>query len=280
MSINIVDTNNFAFYMASGVISQGIDNVEDYVKMNAIYLLSGAFLNNEKQKSAKYLFVGDSKPYWRYDKLKELGVIYKGKRGSGDERYSAVLPLILTCLEKCLAKQEIYVYYKEGYEADDIAATFVSNCATLHTPINLITSDQDWIPLIGVNGLTTWNSTLITNNRIITASNCMSFFNNHKTYNGSKAKKAFPKTSILDIWKFKATFGDSSDNIPSDKTGSMKYLPFIDLMNPLPEYDLKQQPEVVKDIKSYVSKEFPQVTHDKFIGNRRLPFTLALNKLE
>lgn len=278
--LHIIDTSNYAYYLTGEVVKLGNNQpaIEQYIKLNTMYLLSGAFFNNPDVSQAQYLFAGDSKPYWRYEGLKELGVIYKGKRGSGNSAYSQAIPLILTCLEAFLAKNDIYLCLKESYEADDIAALVASECADAHT--NLVTSDHDWIPLVSVSN-TSWTSTKQVDARYIADSKAaMKLFTTHKTYNESKAKKAFPKNDILDLWQFKARFGDDTDNIPADADNSGKFLPFIHLLKPPKEYDLKLSPKAIKEIKSYVTKPRKQITHQQFLNSvGRLPYDLALTKL-
>jgi 5'-3' exonuclease len=227
-------------------------------------------------KEARYLFAGDSKPYWRYAELKKLGVIYKGKRGSGKVAYSEFIPLITTYLESFLAKNGVYVAYREGYEADDIASA-VSQISEGNT--NLITSDFDWIPLANRKGIT-WCSTRAAKVRSLRCDNALNFIKNHKPFNGSTTQKEFTASmkDVSDLWRWKARFGDSSDNIPADKKCSDKFLPFIDLHNPPSEYNLLKQVDFVEQIEFYISKTIPQRTHEEFVKNR-LPYDLALTPI-
>lgn len=277
--LHIIDTNNFSYHIAFAAHNAGLLNspeLQNYTIMNAAHLITGGFYNSSTVKEAKYLFAGDSKPYWRYAELKKLGVIYKGKRGSGKVAYSEFIPLITTYLESFLAKNGIYVMYRDGYEADDIASA-VSQISDGKT--NLITSDFDWIPLANREEIT-WCNTRVAKVRSLHSGNALDFIKNHKSHNSTIAQKEFTAsmTHISDLWKWKARFGDSSDNIPADKECSDKFLPFIDLHSPPSEYNLLKQKDFTSEIRTYLSKTIPQITHDEFIKNR-LPYDLALTSI-
>jgi 5'-3' exonuclease len=277
--LHIIDTNNFSYHIAFAAHTAGLlksPELQNYTILNAAHLITGGFYNNADAKEARYLFAGDSKPYWRYAELKKLGVIYKGKRGSGKVAYSEFIPLITTYLESFLAKNGIYVMYRDGYEADDIASA-VSQISEGDT--NLITSDFDWIPLANQQGIT-WCNTRVAKVRSLHSGNALDFIKNHKAHNSTIAQKEFTASmkDVADLWRWKARFGDSSDNIPADKECSNKFLPFIDLHNPPHEYNLLEQKDFVNDIKTYISKSIPQKTHNEFVKNR-LPYDLALTSI-
>jgi 5'-3' exonuclease len=275
--LHIIDTNNFSYHIAFAAHRVGLlkksPELQNYTIMNAAHLITGGFYNNPDVKEARYLFASDSKPYWRYAELKKLGVIYKGKRGSGKVAYSEFIPLITTYLESFLAKNNIYMMYRDGYEADDIASA-VSQVSEGNT--NLITSDFDWIPLANRKGIT-WCNTRVAKVRSLHSGNALNFIKNHKSHNSTIAQREFTAslTRISDLWRWKARFGDSSDNIPADKECSDKFLPFIDLHNPPDEYNLLKQKDFMGEIGDYISKPIPQRTHDEFVKNR-LPYDLAL----
>jgi 5'-3' exonuclease len=163
--------------------------------------------------------------------------------------------------------------YRDGYEADDIAST-VSQISEGTT--NLITSDFDWIPLVNRKGIT-WSNTRVAKVRSLHHGNALYFIKNHKSHNSTIAQKEFTASmkDVADLWRWKARFGDSSDNIPADKECSGKFLPFIDLHNPPSEYNLLKQEDFVEQIEFYISKSIPQRTHVEFVKNR-LPYDLAL----
>jgi 5'-3' exonuclease len=277
--LHIVDTSNFAYHIAFAAHSAGLLNspeLQNYTILNAAHLITGGFYNDPYVKEANYLFAYDSKPYWRYAELKKLGVIYKGKRGSGKVAYSESIPLITTYLESFLAKNGIYVMYRDGYEADDIASA-VSQISEEDT--NLITSDFDWIPLANRQGIS-WSSTRVAKVRSLHSGNALDFIKNHKAHNSTITQKEFTADMwcVSDLWRWKARFGDNSDNIPADKEGSGKFLPFIDLHNPPREYNLRHQKDFISDIGLYISKPIPQRTHEEFVKNR-LPYDLALTSI-
>jgi 5'-3' exonuclease len=277
--LHIIDTNNFSYHIAFAAHNAGLLNspeLQNYTIMNTAYLITGGFYNSPTVKEASYLFAGDSKPYWRYAELKKLGVIYKGKRGSGKVTYSEFIPLITTYLESFLAKNGIYVIHRDGYEADDIASA-VSQIREGYT--NLVTSDFDWIPLANRKGIT-WCNTRVAKVRSLHHGNALYFIKNHKSHNSTVAQKEFTASMerISDLWRWKARFGDSSDNIPADKECSDKFLPFIDLHNPPNEYNLLKQKDFTSEIRAYISKTIPQKTHAEFVKNR-LPYDLALTPI-
>jgi 5'-3' exonuclease len=278
--LHIIDTSNFAYHIAFAAHNAGLLNspeLQNYTKVNIAHLITGGFYNNPDMREAKYLFAGDSKPYWRYAELKKLGVVYKGKRGSGKVAYSESIPLITTYLESFLAKNGIYVMYRDGYEADDIASA-ISQIS--EGSINLATSDFDWLPLANRQGIS-WSNTRVAKVRSLHNGNALDFIKNHKAHNSNIAQREFTASmkDVSDLWRWKARFGDSSDNIPADKECSDKFLPFIDLHNPPGEYSLLHQKDFVSEVRMYISKTIPQKTHEEFVKNR-LPYDLALKPID
>jgi 5'-3' exonuclease len=277
MTVNIIDTNALVYMLAYSADKQDIgetdfDRLDKFIQMNLMYLLSGACLNSS-DSTAKYLFVGDSKPYWRAEPLAKIGVNYKG-RAKSNYRYKACIPLMTTLLESFLAKQNIYVLYKENYEADDLAAMYVK--FNRGEEIRLITVDTDWLPLT-INPKTVWYSLKECNFRIADKTLALKRFNSDKAFNDTIAKRAFLKTCISQLWEFKAIFGDKSDNIPGNKDKSI-FLPYIDLFNPDKSYDLSNCRITQNQLKQYCSKEIPQIGFNKFISKISLPYDLAISR--
>lgn len=273
----IIDVNSFAYNLSWKAEKQGLLDVditlfEQYVKLNCMYMISGACLNTE-HKERRYLWVGDSKPYWRYEELKRFNIAYKGKKSNKNYRYKTFIPLINTYIESFLAKNNIYVMFIDGFEADDLAASYVK---LFKEPTNVITTDYDWLPLCDENHVR-WLSMTNSYNRICDKQIALSVFRNDSKYNSTKEQRAYPKNSILDLWRFKAIFGDKSDNIPGDKSNPEKFLPYIDLFTPHQNYDLKWQPGIDKLFKQYISKPLPQVNHKQYISKVGNSYDMAID---
>lgn len=247
----IIDTKGLEYALVDSVNNFGLKSYEAIERMTQVTLaaiLSGAVYSSlEVNSEVQFLFVDDTKPYWREYELAKLGIAYKGKRKKGTLRVD-LLNIICTQVEYILNKYGIKILKQAlpyqtkcgqtlGYEADDLAAFTVRQLAPKFDKVYICTSDTDWLPLTSIYNVYWFNlynyAPRIRNERL-----ALEWWNNNATLNNTKIKKAFEKTKIIDIWRFKALFGDYSDNLPANCKHNL--LPFIDLWEPLTQYDLTQ----------------------------------------
>jgi hypothetical protein len=194
----VVDTSCVAHILAYSAQKQGveIDGLDNFVTYHLCYLLTGAYFNqspNPKNKTSlkdneqfksNFIFVGDTKPYWRSQPLKQLGVDYK-KNSGRNHRYEFSISLIQTLIESFLAKTDIYLWLEENYEADDLAAYV---CNFYPGDVGLLTVDHDWIPLTYRKNVC-WINLKGNGNRIYNYQNNMEIFNTNATYKKKETKE-------------------------------------------------------------------------------------------
>lgn len=122
---------------------------------------------------------------------------YKAQRDAMPDSLHSQLGLIIDGLNAF----NIPIYTKEGFEADDVIGTIVTNASELGHKTYILTGDQDSFQLIDKNGLVT---VLIPSKGLLTE------YNWNKVYE----KLGVYPDQIID---YKALRGDTSDNIPGIK---------------------------------------------------------------
>ena len=251
----IFDTKAIQFVIADAALSKKIHTphqLQQYTHLNVLYLLSGAWLHDKTP--CRYIFVNDSKPYWRHYELNDrYGVNYKGNRKK-DSKRDMQATVTGSCLEEVLGSLGLltlqFAEYKTfsgvdfqlGYEADDLAAFLVQTMVNRFNRIYLLTVDTDWLPLCYYKNVT-WINLNSGSPRIRDKETGLAWFQKSSSVNTvEKRQYASRMTCIKDIWKFKAYYGDSSDNLRGNKKDQAvgKYDPYIDLFNPLPPYNLME----------------------------------------
>ena len=159
--------------------------------VNAVYGFISILQKNLEEEAPDFIKIAfDSKtPTFRHEIFPE----YKGERQAPLENFDSQIPLVISLLEK----MNLSVVSVEGFEADDIIATFVNNWTKKGGECVILTGDHDLFQLASEQV-------------------CV------KTpLKGEKALKYFAK-DVLEKYgvspsKFtdmKALMGDSSDNIP------------------------------------------------------------------
>lgn len=170
----------------------------------------------------------------------DLAIHYKAGRKFPSYEFSKLKKLTFETIRALNWQQ----FGQSGYEADDIAATFVKINETLANPNRLIllTIDSDWMGLVNDN--TAWFCSHGWFPRVRSDSHSCNVW----------AEKRLKSTleNFRDIWDVKGRQGDKSDAIPASN-GAL--LPIIDLLNPPAEFQLWNQPiaGVIKD-----ALEFPK----------------------
>jgi hypothetical protein len=241
----VVDTN--AFLHSVNYRLKGLQHINQTVlTYNTQYLLSGAYLENLGVEYFDIVLVSDLKPYWRLHHLFTChGVNYKESRGKDPLRNKEIVALreILQTYLVSKGILPVHMWCRQkidgtsvGYEADDIAAGMVRTYSPKYKHTYLLTDDSDWLPL--TSETVTWCGIAGYQPRVRKPDIILDWVKQHDKFSGvksTKAKKAFVWESHKDIWKFKSIFGDTSDGISGDKDVN-KYLPYIDLENPISEF--------------------------------------------
>ena len=263
----LVDTRMFEYHllavMEKDKIALTVQNIEQATTVNLLYLLSGAWLHNLDTSSFQIIFCMDSKPYWRHQELYRLGIDYKGNRNR-NPKFETNLSIVHTQLEYILSKNNLSVLqYSEldffsneiGWEADDIAATITRAESANYKHIYLLTDDTDWLPLTSLSNVY-WLSLKGWAPRVRNAELAIQWWKDHKSSNSSHARRQFPKDDILQLWHYKALFGDKSDNLRGDLADQSrgKYLPFVHLWEPHMSYRLHERINFTLTYKNYLTQ--------------------------
>ncbi|MBW4558454.1 MAG: hypothetical protein KME59_21515 [Trichormus sp. ATA11-4-KO1] len=238
------------------------------IKAQLQWLVSGDWLDDLKPNKLQFIFVTDSKPYWRTEYLLSSDVVSKVPRKKKAEEYKRVRLLELLAKddrdseEVLKLTEDLAIHYKAGrkfptyeftkvkrllfkyltdqgytqigkvgYEADDVAACVVKVNQGLDNPnrLVLLTIDSDWMGL--VNDDTAWF--------------CMHGWTPRMRSDRFScdqwALRRLGSTldAYTDIWDIKGVKGDKSDNLPASD-GVL--LPVIDLLNPPDEHKLWNTP--------------------------------------
>lgn len=183
------------------------------------------------------IWLGDTKPYWRLHVLAERGLHYKGNRPlrtSGEREYG---DLFLQCTKDLGINLFKYLDPETswGYEADDLAATWVKCYHREGDTTILLSNDTDWIPLCKYPGVL-WCNIFSYAPRIRSLDNAMTWVDGAQMFS-----KPFTFHSVEDLWKYKSYYGDRSDNIPAYKDDWEEIYPFISLFSPPDRWNLVYQ---------------------------------------
>jgi hypothetical protein len=170
----------------------------------------------------------DTGGYWRHTLSMEYDFEYKGNRKGKPEIFSLVYSIGQEYCEKYFS-----FFRFPGYEADDIAG-FIRRELNQPDRIKIFyTVDNDWLQLVceeenfyfytmRVPKPKEWRDTQAANNNVV--------------LQYSEQKLGYTITHPSELPLAKQENGDASDNIPPEVP-----LYFVDLMNPHPNYSLKEQ---------------------------------------
>lgn len=253
-SLLVIDTNGIlhAISQRNEKLKLSGTILRHMVLRNVAAITSGYLIEpiiKDLDSGFRFLFVSDSKPYWREESLRLLGVNYKSKRQRKPE-YENALTEITRYFYEALSLQglhsmqmkvnpalldatELKGHRNLGYEADDIAAGIAVKYHDKFRQIVFLTDDTDWLPFTQYENIT-WMGINPRTPRVRDAKTAIAWAKNASMFNATKAKKLFTQEKLnepTDIWKFKAIFGDTSDNIPSSTDFS--YISHISLFDPL-----------------------------------------------
>lgn len=274
ISLVIIDTNVFLHSVITQYERTGVeasDLAEKILFFNAMYMLSGAYLENILPTSCdqvEIVFAMDVAPYWRSPKLENLGVVYKGKRYKNTQSHRAQIinPMKESLYNFLMSAYDLPLFsmYQDreslsmpllGFEADDIAAGLVLTQSQNYDKVYVLTNDHDWIPFTSFSNVI-WLNFNESYPRVRGQSVALEWLKSCSESQKSKERKAFVWKDVRDLWRFKAWFGDTSDNIPGDKKDKTdgRYLQFIDLFNPTPGCECWMQPDFYEKFKSSKTK--------------------------
>lgn len=160
----------------------------------------------------------DAKPYWRSTYKPD----YKGVRDRTEETIQS-----LDLFHQCFDLLDLPVLKIPQYEADDIAGAIVKLWQAVPVferkfdKLFLVTLDSDWQGLV-VDDSVAWLNMLTHEPRVRRRAECYQWL--VKDYNkASKHKKkryelpGFAEFSSTDIWEWKGSSGDKSDNIAPEE---------------------------------------------------------------
>lgn len=191
----VIDGNSLLFraYFATAYGGGEIMRTKDGTPTNALFAFSN-MLNKILQslKEGDALFVGfdTGKATFRHKEDEN----YKANRKPAPEELKIQMPIV----RELLKSLNIFVYEKEGYEADDICGTVSKMLGKDNYEVIVYTSDRDFLQLIDKN---------ISIHIIKTGMSNIVVMN----------EKTMPELygfSPLQIIDFKGLRGDSSDNLP------------------------------------------------------------------
>ncbi|MCX7916743.1 MAG: DNA polymerase I [bacterium] len=218
------------------------------IKTNAIYGFTTTLLKILKEKKPKYIavFFDLQKPTFRHITFEK----YKEKRRPMPEDLSAQI----TAIKEVLSAIGIKYIEKEGYEADDLIASFIEKLKCYNFTFFIISNDKDILQLIDKN--------IFVINPI-----------DYKLINEEFVieKYGFKPEKIID---FIALAGDPSDNIPGiPGIGEKTAISLLSKFNSLEEIynnlekieskNLKNKLEVHKEI-AFLSKDLAKLNRNIF----------------
>ncbi|KKP88568.1 MAG: polymerase protein [Berkelbacteria bacterium GW2011_GWA2_35_9] len=167
---------------------------KDGILVNAVYGFLKTYFQLIGLNQIKYaICIFDAKKKtFRNDLYKE----YKAKRIKAPDDLYAQIPILKSVLEKL----NIPIFVKDGYEADDIIATFSKNLKDKDFQVVITTGDKDLYQLIDENK--------------VVVCDLKNKFNNYYNQENFVSEYGFQPKNLVD---YKALAGDASDNIPGVK---------------------------------------------------------------
>lgn len=254
----LIDTGS-VYYSILNALSIGGKTkrlVKDYVaqiKFNVLYLLSGTYLHQlGYMQPYQILFLQDCKPYWREGLLQKFDINYKGKRGKQGWREDTITTIksVFNSTLTELGIKPVSLWASKrinnkmyGYEADDLAAGVIKTIGADYGSIFTLTVDTDWLPFTA-NPKVHWLNTGSHTPRVRRFQEALEYCKNCTENIKTKDRKEFIWHTPLDLWKFKAEFGDTSDNLCGNrKLGQPNFFdPYVDLYNCVKSFQCWSEP--------------------------------------
>lgn len=220
--------------------------------------------NISKDKSINYIiFCADSKgDGFR----KTLYSDYKANRKEADQDLVVQIPIVLDWIEK----MGFSLIVKDGYEADDLIATLVTEAKKSNIKSKIIGSDKDLYQLLDDENVVIYDSV---KKKEIRVNDCIEKFGVHPN-------------NFID---FQALLGDSSDNIPGVKgigkvTASKLINEYKSIENIYENIDSIQSEKIKKHLienrsNAFLSKELATLVKNSFSDINFSDYTMPLDPI-
>lgn len=239
----IIDTHHIAHTLVNVCKPETEAEIQLECLKEYLYLMGKVYDPAEMWWDRDYLWVGDTKPYWRTLELLSHGVSYKGSKAR--VRSESQEKVVATTLEELgrltggilrhvIDQNPVYPGGRLGAEADDLAAMACDRLHREYDQVTLIANDFDWLGLLrfpNVRYLDKWTTMYIS----------LDTWEEWKEKRSRRMKARRVKPDMLcsldspaDIWVHKVEHGDVSDNIPAGMPN--QFIMFYDLLNPPSRY--------------------------------------------
>lgn len=282
MNLIVVDTNAFAHIIMANVeknlridisktrilTKEVIQEINLIIYSRMKYLLNGGdIIPYLKGEPFHIIFATDNKPYWREKYLAKVKLNYKGKRQNQPQRAS-FLGYINSRINYVLMNWDLSIVQMSageglGYEADDIASGIchlVNRGVLNYDRVFLHTDDNDWLGL--VNEKINWVGIHYRQPKYRDLEIAIDFLQNKwNDKTKTKARRNYQINVPSDIYKFKCTFGDISDNIPGDALEPHLFMPFVSLIEP--KIKIWEEDDFLLRLQLNLEKEL--VTSERFL---------------
>lgn len=249
------------------LLSVGIRlNLFEYTFNNVLFIsTAAAFEFLPEGCDFTTIWLADTKPYWRLRELTKHSIHYKGNRKLYLPNVREAQNSFLGALKTLGIKLFKYTDVKTslGFEADDLAAAWLKMKHRKDNVTILLTNDTDWLPLCKRAGVL-WCNIFNSEPRVRTRVNILDWVRNASMFQLPKSKPQFEFNYLSDIWKFKAMYGDKSDNIPPFGENWAEILPYIDLFNPAEGWDLLDYDDFWLQLNNYPLSPKQKISYSDF----------------
>lgn len=268
--LQIVDFGSYVHSLINASPSRFTQKtLEEFVEYNVLSVLYGCIVEplvTDPNETIQTVFCEDLKPYWRHPILySRYGVNYKGNRGKDGKRVQNAndMGIAIKSYLKKIGLSTVRLLCStfinkddNGFEADDISAGVIRTFGSKYSKIYIFTVDTDYLPFTDDPRIV-WCATSHHIPRVRTAKEALTWCKTAPQNTSSALKRQFPWETPKQLWEFKAKFGDTSDNIRGDKRDQSpgRYLPFIDLLNPLDGFRCWEEPNFKQIVENAMTKE-------------------------
>lgn len=272
----VVDTHIFAHIIDYRLADkQDASFVRYFSRAYTHFLAAGLWLpEGYDRNNHSVVFCGDVKPYWRNEYFSKVGVFYKQNRNNSAGKTARVEAIVTEMARSVveLGGQILRKYDDSGYgfEADDWAGS-ICRLKDEDTRIMLLTSDIDWLGLTHIPNVHWLNSISSkgVHGRVTNAQNFCEWFNSREDHQCA-LRKGFRVKDPSDIYRFKALYGDKSDNIPPFKDAS-KVIGLISLLEPTSRLEDREDMDVMDEVSRGTIVMNGRLTYERWSVKAKLP---------
>lgn len=192
----VIDGNSLlfrAYYATAYGPNPSIMRNKEGVPTNAVFAFANMLnkiLANIKQNDVLFVAFDTGKPTFRHLENKD----YKANRKECPEDLKIQMPIV----RELLRSLNVFIYEKEGWEADDICGTFAKKAGKEGYNVVIYTSDKDYLQLIDDKINISLLKTGMSNMIVMNEQNMVELY-------------GYTPLQIID---YKGLRGDSSDNLP------------------------------------------------------------------